>query len=134
MDYAPFVWATRRGPRAWVRASIRKAFRLTFRRFAAARTRRWSATGSLPTIWMRPFISFLQVWGRAGCSLTHDRSRAATSPVESAGGAHAGDEGAKPRVTRACGPRADAGGVGGGTNRARRRVTPTFACEASAAR
>src|SRR5713101_6967248 len=125
MDYVPFVWATRRGPRAWVRASIRKAFRLTFRRVAAARTRRWSATGSLPTIWMRPFISFLPVWGRAGCSLTHDRSGAATSPVESAGGGPTGEAEATPR-----GRGARAERVGGDANCARRRVTPTPACDA----
>ena len=81
---APFDSATRGGMlTACVSASIRNVFRLTFRRFAAARTRRLSSTGSLPTIWMRPFISILQVWGRAGCPSTHDRSLAAGSRVES---------------------------------------------------
>ena len=77
------ISATRRGPRAWVSASITNAFKLTFRFFAVARTRRFNSTGSRPTICIRPFISCLQVWGRAGCPLTHDRSVRGTSRVES---------------------------------------------------
>ena len=49
-----FDSAARRVASAWVKASIRKAFKLTFRRVAAARTRRFSSMGSLPTIWTRP--------------------------------------------------------------------------------
>src|SRR6266849_4634495 len=45
-----FGSATRREPRAWVSASIKNVFKLTFRSFAAARTRRLRSTGSLPTI------------------------------------------------------------------------------------
>src|SRR5712692_865261 len=71
----------RREPRAWVKASIKNAFTLTFRCFAVARTRRFNSTGSRPTICIQPLISCLQVWGRAVGPLTHDRSVGGTSRV-----------------------------------------------------
>jgi hypothetical protein len=53
---------------------MRHVFTLTFRRVAAARTRRFNARGSLPTIWTRGFMGASPGEAQAGCPPTHDRS------------------------------------------------------------